>query len=332
MVSSEINPLLIDPPKRPVPSIICYSAYISAFLISILTWWLIQSQNLVSNSFYIALIVDCIATTVIWIFSIIKNNSSIYDPYWVIAPPLLALGLIFSSGGFTNPWSFRYVIIVVCLFIWSGRYHIFYKWTGWRSGLIHEDWRYEKMRSFPVPYWLNSFFGMHLFPTILVYFAFAPGILVLLIPAGQQNSFSIFDALGLISALTAVTIQFFADKQLQRFRSTEEYKQGGIFREGLWKYSRHPNYFGEVLFWISMMFFGISAGLHKTFPLLVFIGPVLMAAFFRFSAWLMDERSLERRPHYKQVMDQVSAMVPWFPKSKRKENTKSKEILPVLED
>lgn len=317
MTSTEIKHNLIKPPERLVSSFICYMAYISALSIGILAWWVIQSRNLVSNTFYTALIVDCIATTVIWVFSISQNNSSIYDPYWVIAPPLLALGIIFS-GGFTNPWSFRYIIIIVCLFLWSGRYHIFYRWTGWRTGLKHEDWRYEKMRSFPVPYWLNSFFGMHLFPTILVFFAFAPGILVLLTPVGQQTAFSVFDVLGIITALSAVVILFFSDRQLKKYRSTEEYKKGGIFRSGLWKYSRHPNYFGEVLFWVSMMFFGISAGLHKTYPVLVFVGPALMAVFFRFSSWLMDVRSLERRPNYKQVMNEISAMIPWFPKTKTK--------------
>ncbi len=319
MTSSEINHREIKSPVRPVSALACYGAYISALSIGILAWWLIQSQNLVSNLFYTGLIVTCISTTVIWIFSIINKNSSIYDPYWVIAPPFLALGLIFSSGGFTSQWSFRYIIIVACLVIWASRYHLFYKWSGWRSGLIHEDWRYEDMRSFPVPYWLNSLFNMHLFPTILVYFAFAPGILVLLISPESQKSFSVFDALGIIAALSAVLIQFFADRQLTKYRSTEEYKEGGIFRGGLWKYSRHPNYFGEVLFWVSMMFFGIAADLHKTYPVLVFLGPAVMAGFFRFSAWLMDIRSLKRRPHYKQVMKETSAMVPWFPKIKIKE-------------
>jgi steroid 5-alpha reductase family enzyme len=292
----------------------CYAAYVSALTIGILTWWLFERYDLVSNRFYTALIVNCITTTVIWVYSIINTNSSIYDPYWVIAPPLLALGIIFSSGGFTSShWSFRHIIIFTCLVIWSTRYHIFYKWTGWRTGLIHEDWRYEKMRDFPVPYWLNSFFGMHLFPTILVYFAFAPGILALMIPEGEQNSFSVFDGLGIVIALAAILILFFADRQLQRYRETDEYKKGGIFRSGLWKYSRHPNYFGEVLFWVAMMFFGISAGLHNEYPVLVFVGPLAMAIFFRFSSWLMDVRSIERRPSYKRVMKEVSAMIPWFP-------------------
>jgi len=58
----------------------------------------------------------------------------------------------------------------------------------------------------------------------------------------------------------------------------------------------------------------ISAGFSKTSPFLVFFGTLATALFFRFSSWLMDERSLARRPQYKKVMSEVSAMVPWFPK------------------
>ena len=319
------RPTLASPPNRPVSALICYFAYLSALTVGVLTWWLLQKFTSI-GLFYIGLITTCTSTVVVWIFSISVNNSSIYDPYWVIAPPFLAIGMMIGSGGFTNPWSFRYIIIIVCILLWAARYHIFYRWTGWRTGLIHEDWRYEDMRDFPVPYWLNSLFGMHLFPTILVYFAFAPGILSLEIPTGMQNIFSVFDAIGIVVAVSSLALLFFADMQLKRFRETDEYKQGGILREGLWKYSRHPNYLGEVLIWVSMMFFGIAAGLHTTVPILVFVGPVVMAVFFRFSSWLMDVRSLERRPGYKIVMTEVSAMIPWFPRVFPKKKTENEPI------
>jgi len=129
----------------------------------------------------------------------------------------------------------------------------------------------------------------------------------------------IWDLLGLIGALSAVTVELVADRQLRNYRETDDYHRGGIFRRGLWKYSRHPNYFGESLFWVSMVPFAVSSGMLSRHVALVVVGPALMALFFRFSCRLMDLRSLQHRPGYQQVIDEVSAMVPWRPKRKQYE-------------
>ena len=284
------------------------------------------NREIIGNLWWAGLAVSALATIVIWIFSILNNNSSIYDPYWVIAPPLLALTLkAGGEGTLLGPWHWRQIIIIACLILWAARYHLFYAWSGWRTGLVHEDWRYEAMRSAPVPYWLNSLLGMHLFPTVLVYLAFAPAAFIMLSNPSSLPPIGFWDILGTASALGAVTIELTADRQLAVYRASADYKKRGIFRGGLWKYSRHPNYFGEVLFWVSMVFFAVSGGLLSKNPLLVFIGPVMMAAFFRFSARLMDMRSLERRPGYQQVMDETSALVPWFPKNRNDLTYKSAE-------
>ena len=178
ILTSELKPP--PPPNRPVAASQCYLAYGTALLVGITTWWALYTFQLIDNVFWIGLAVTCSCTIAIWVFSIANGNSSIYDPYWVIAPLFLALALKATGGGsLLGPWNLRQVCIFACLFIWSSRYHIFYKWSGWRTGLIHEDWRYEQMRRFPLPYWLISILGMHLFPTVLVYFAFAPAALVL---------------------------------------------------------------------------------------------------------------------------------------------------------
>ena len=295
-------------PLRRVPPLHCYLAYFSALLISPFTW--IYGQTIFNNQLWVGLSVTFVSTIVIWIFSILNNNSSIYDPYWVIVPPLLATA-IFFQGDMSD---LRKILIISLFWLWGFRYHIFYSWSGWRTGLKHEDWRYENMRSAPVPYWLNSLLGMHLFPTVLVYFAFAPAALILSGDSKSHSALGLWDALGLIMAISAISIEFFSDRQLGKFRKTDEYAQGGSIRSGLWKYSRHPNYFGEVLFWLSFIPFAVSTGLLKQHPVLSLTGPVIMAFFFRFSSWLTDKRSLERRPGYEIVMKEVSAMVPWFPK------------------
>ena len=305
-------------PHRPVPALQCYLAYGFALSIGIFAWWFFQSRQIVENPYWIGLAVSCTCTVVVWVFSIANDNSSIYDPYWVITPPLLALALKASGGGgLLGPWHPRQIIIIACLFVWASRYHIFYAWSGWRAGLVHEDWRYEAMREAPLPYWLNSLLGMHLFPTFLVYFAFSPAALVLLSGPISLPALGAWDLLGLIGALSAVTIELVADRQLRNYRETDEYHRGGALRRGLWKYSRHPNYFGEALFWVSMVPFAVSSGMLSRHFALVLIGPALMALFFRFSCRLMDVRSLHRRPGYQEVIDEVSAMIPWRPKKKQ---------------
>lgn len=293
----------------------CYLAYGAALLVGALAWWVLEGRGAIEDPFWIGFAVTCASTVVIWVFSVANDNSSIYDPYWVIAPPILALALkATGDGGLFGEWSARQTCVVACLWIWAIRYHTMYSWSGWRTGLVHEDWRYEAMRSAPLPYWLNSLVGMHLFPTVLVYFAFAPAALVLIAAPSTQPAFGPWDALGVVGALSAVAIELFADEQLRKYRATGEYAKGGALRRGLWKYSRHPNYFGEVLFWLSMIPFAVPGGFLSESPALVLTGPIMMAIFFRFSCWLMDVRSLERRPEYQQVVDEVSAMVPWWPK------------------
>lgn len=308
---------------RPVPASQCYLAYATAFVIGSLGWWLFQSQGIIDDPFWIGFAATCMATVAIWVFSLANGNSSIYDPYWVIAPPILALALKAAGpDGLLGEWSTRQLCIIACLCLWALRYHVMYPWSGWRTGLVHEDWRYEEMRQAPVPYWLNSLLGMHLFPTILVYFAFAPAALVLLEDTSAQTRlFCPWDVLGVFGALSAVAVELVADEQLRKYRVSAEYAKGGAFRQGLWRFSRHPNYFGEVLFWVSMVPFAVASGLLSEHPFLVLTGPIMMGIFFRFSCWLMDVRSLQRRPEYQVVMDEVSAMVPCWPKTKRGDAT-----------
>jgi steroid 5-alpha reductase family enzyme len=301
-------------PHRPVSALQCYLTYIASLLVGIVTWVLLLEYSPNTDPFMNGLITTTVCTLVIWIFSIANDNSSLYDPYWVIAPPFLALAVKGTSVSGLGDWHTRGILILICLFAWAIRYHVFYAWSGWFTGLVHEDWRYESMRSAPVPYWLNSLVGMHYFPTYLVYYAFAPAALVLLSDPAAQPAAGWWDVLGTTGALAAVAIQYFSDQQCAVFRESDEYRNGGAIQHGLWAYSRHPNYFGEVLFWLSMIPFAIGAGLYNDHQALVLSGPIAMMLFFRGSSWLMDVRSLERRPGYQKVMDEVSAMMPCWPK------------------
>ena len=109
-------------------------------------------------------------------------------------------------------------------------------------------------------------------------------------------------------------IELVSDIQLHRF--INERKEGEIMKTGLWAYSRHPNYFGEWLFWAGLALFGVAAAPEAWWWALP--GAVAMLAMFLLASIpMIDKRSLERRPAYAYHMKQVSGFVPWFPKKSR---------------
>ena len=112
--------------------------------------------------------------------------------------------------------------------------------------------------------------------------------------------------------IAAVTLELGADTQRHRF--VAERTSGAVMDRGLWSWSRHPNYFGELSFWFSMALFGVAAAPADWWWL--FVGVVAMLAMFLgASIPLMEKRSLERRPHYQAVIDRVSRLVPRPPKA-----------------
>ena len=172
---------LPPPPRRPVSALQCYLTYGVSIAIGAACWVWLMAAMPGNDAFINGLIVTSVSTFVIWIFSMANGNSSLYDPYWVIAPPFLVLGIVAQTNGGLADWHGRQLLIFGCFVVWSARYHVVLFWDGWTKGLHIEDWRYEDMRKAPLPYWLNSLVGMHYFPTFLVYFAFAPAALVLML-------------------------------------------------------------------------------------------------------------------------------------------------------
>jgi steroid 5-alpha reductase family enzyme len=120
-----------------------------------------------------------------------------------------------------------------------------------------------------------------------------------------------FDLLAAAVTLGAILIETFADLQLHAF--TRRREPGRMLDSGLWSWSRHPNYFGELGFWWGLMLFGLAAAPGQ-WPWII-PGALAMTAMFLFvSIPLMDQRSLERRPGYGAYMRRVSRLVPLPPR------------------
>ena len=153
--------------------------------------------------------------------------------------------------------------------------------------------------------------GIHLFPTLIVFLGLIPTYFVLTRDNAPVNW---LDYVAFAAGIIATTIELVADEQMRIFIRNPENK-GVTMDKGLWKYSRHPNYFGEVLFWVSLFLFAYAASPDYLWTV---VGSVAMLALFIFiSIPMMDDRSLERRPGFKDYMERTSGFLLLPPKSKK---------------
>jgi steroid 5-alpha reductase family enzyme len=243
---------------------------------------------------------DLAATAVVFAFSVIADNTSVYDPYWSVMPPVLASFLLAQSQV-----TARGVLVLVLISVWGAR--LTFNWArGWR-GLAHEDWRYVAFRRLGRGYWPMSFFGLQLFPTLMTFL----GCLPLFFSTGSVALLSAVDLAAAVVTLGATAIEAIADEQLRAFRR-QGGAAGGICERGLWRWSRHPNYFGEISFWAGLELFGLAAGA----PWWTAAGLLAMIALFVFASIpLAEKRSLERRPGFAAHKRRVSMLIP-LPRSR----------------
>jgi len=254
------------------------------------------------------LMCDVIATVVIWLIGIKYHNASLYDPYWSVAPMVITISCLVIAGIEFADINLRQSLLLLVMFYWAIR--LTSNWVRDWPGLMHEDWRYQEMRANNGRlYQLTNLFGICLFPTLLVFTGMLPIFSILL---DSNQGFNVIDIIACIIGLSAITIQLIADQQMRDFRRSKNGKTG-FMKSGLWAWSRHPNYFGEICFWFSLWLFGMASfGLSHTWTA---IGWLLMLALFYFiSCPWMDQRSASKRVGYSEYMQQSTMLFPWPPK------------------
>ena len=212
--------------------------YIVAFVIG----WIVQYFIFGSDSllWIKSLILDVVATIVIWVVGLVIKNQSIYDPYWSIFPPvLLGYWIVVQKV----PISLLNILIFISVLVWSIR--LTYNFVINFSGFSYQDWRYVMLKAKKPKLWfLTNLFGINMMPTLIVFIQ----MLSLLQVIGYIGKVRIIFLIGVIISVGAALIQYISDKQMRTFRLLHTTKKA-CMRQGLWAYSRHPNYFGEVSFW-----------------------------------------------------------------------------------
>ena len=285
-----------------------------AFLLCIFSYVIALVAAVISTSFFMdghlwktVTIGHIMATLIIYIASVLAKNSSFYDPFWSIAPLPIILFLSFLSYE-KDENLIKILVILVPITYWSIR--LTNNWRrGWK-GLKHEDFRYidlkTRFKKFP---YLIDFFGIHLYPTLQVNFSLFPLYYYFL---SDFSTIPIVLYIFSFFTICAVLLEHLADEQMRDFRSKPENK-GKTMNRLLWKYSRHPNYLGEVLFWWGLYLMTVSVNLNLWW---LFICPLSMTLMFTLvTCSMMDNRSLLNRPDYSTYMAKTSQLLLWWPKS-----------------
>jgi steroid 5-alpha reductase family enzyme len=257
----------------------------------------------------VALLADLVATAVIFTLSMAVANSSLYDPYWSVIPPVVAIGWAAAApAGLSTGAHVRQVVVIVLVAAWAVRLTL--NWAvGW-TGLDHEDWRYVGLREgLPrgIPWPLVSFTGIQLMPTAVVF----AGMLSLWPALGVgRNGFSWLDVVATMVTAAAIALETSSDLQLHAFTG-DPANRGKPMDKGLWGWSRHPNYLGEITFWWGLWLFGLAGDPSWWWTV---VGPVVMVVLFEAASIpMMENRSLERRPEYATYQARVARLLPLRP-------------------
>jgi steroid 5-alpha reductase family enzyme len=257
-----------------------------------------------ADPWWAAVQADVVATVVVFGFSVATRNSSMYDPYWSVAP-MVMVGWWWLHPSL-HPETTRALLAVIAVQLWGLR--LTANWVrGW-GGLGHEDWRYLEFKAKTrALWWPFSLVGIHLFPTVQV----LVGCIGLYAALSMPAPLGALDWIGFAVALFGAGLELVADEQLRSWRRSPR-KASPVIDVGLWRWTRHPNYLGEILFWVGLWLLGLGAGA----PWWSVAGPLVMIALFRFySIPAMEARILRTRPAYARCLESVPMLLPRPPRA-----------------
>ena len=260
--------------------------YVLTTIIGIIIYNKLPYSNII-NIF----IVDIICTIIVYIFSVIFKNASIYDPYWSVQPII-----ILTLYSLTKSINIPIIIMLISIYIWGIRLTL--NWAYTFKNLTHQDWRYTMLKEKNKKiYELVNLFGIHLMPTILVFLAILPALYII----DYSFSLTIYSIFGLIVCLISTSLELVSDYQMHKFRS----KSKGLINTGLWKYSRHPNYLGEILMW-----WGILIQAIPVFNSFLLIGPLAITLLFLFISIPMADKRQSKKEGYQEYKKRTNRLIP----------------------
>ena len=244
-----------------------------------------------------------VLVTLLWIWSIFLKNVSIVDIFWGCGFVVVNALYVFLSGGLND----RKILILILVTIWGLRLAIYLASRNIGKG---EDFRYQQFRrNFGADrYWWISYFQTFLLQGVLIMIVSLP--LLGISNSTFSGNLSIPDYIGILIWLIGFAFEAGGDYQLSHFRRDPKNK-GKVLNTGFWKYTRHPNYFGDSAVWLAYALFSIAAGGYWQI-----IGSFVMTfLIIKVSGVALLEKTLNKsKPQYDEYIQKTSSFFPWIPK------------------
>ncbi len=271
-------------------------AYFIAFGTGLIPFIIIEDLIIAAGAF------TAIATLVLYVFTVIFSDVSIYDPYWSVAPPVMLLAVMIKY----SLWNVNSVVLLILIGIWSFR--LTANWFVTYRGIGYEDWRYAMFREkyHPLVFQLISFIGLQFVPTVVVFAG-----MISAFAAIQKETFAPLSIIGTAIMLFAVVLEFVSDRSIHEFLR-EHRGEGKTCNVSVWKYSRHPNYLGEMSFWTGLYAYFVALCPSEWYTGLGFLSIILL--FLAVSIPMMEKHNSERRSDYSEYKESTSMLLLLPPK------------------
>lgn len=241
--------------------------------------------------------------TILFVVAQIMKNNAIVDSFW---GPSFLLVAVYTFIVASEPGIRSYVLTAMVL-IWALRLFFYITVRNWNKP---EDYRYIDMRkrwgnSFPL---LKAYLNVFVLQGILSYIV---GLPIISTNTSSVQSLTLISYIGIILWIIGFLFETVGDQQLKTFKAKKENK-GKLMTEGLWAYTRHPNYFGEAAMWWGIFLVSL-AGLGD---LLFIVSPILMTLLLLYVSGVpLLEKKYKDREDFKAYTRRTNKFFPWFPKN-----------------
>lgn len=243
--------------------------------------------------------------TLVWVGSLLRRDASLVDRFWGFGFALLAF-FYAQTAPAASPQGSRWLVVGLAT-VWGLRLSAYLSWRNWGHG---EDYRYQEMRArggarFPV----INLVTIHWLQGLIMWVV----SLILLVATRHPVPAGFLAGLGLLLFGIGFGFEALGDGQLARFKANPA-NRGKVLDTGVWRYTRHPNYFGDACLWWGLFCFAAAAGGWWT----VVSALVMNGLLLKVSGVALLEKKLHvTKPEYRDYVARTSAFIPWPPRPAR---------------